>query len=130
LKSLAEQWAGQGDVDNYRAVATKSGHQAISYESPVPFDAQQQLRFDEAEAFLHASNVLAWATQSLEQNILQPHMKLASAVAFAKQQDSDDMFKVRFDVEIMRYKAQSPASLRVSSVLVRMRVMILTGPGK
>ncbi|MBU5707023.1 hypothetical protein [Pseudomonas aeruginosa] len=98
LKSLAEQWAGQGDVDNYRAVATKSGHQAISYESPVPFDAQQQLRFDEAEAFLHASNVLAWATQSLEQNILQPHMKLASAVAFAKQQDSDDMFKVRFDV--------------------------------
>ena len=98
LRELAVQWAGQGDVVNYRAVPTKSGIREISYESPVPFNSEQQTRMEETAAFLRASSILDWATQSLEQSALQPRLSLASAIAFAKQHDGDDMFDVRYDV--------------------------------
>lgn len=98
LKEFAVQWAGQGDVDNYRAVTMKSGYREITYESPVSIDSQQQMRIEKGEAFLRASIVLDWATQSLEHNATQPHLSLVSAIEFARQYDSDDMFEVRYDV--------------------------------
>lgn len=98
LLELATQWAGQGDRENYQPVFTKSGLQGITYESPVPLDAEQQTRLKEAEAFLRAQSVLDWATQSLEKNSIQSRLSLVSAIAFAKQHDVDDMFDVRYDV--------------------------------
>lgn len=98
LKDTAAQWAGQGSLDNYRAVETQPGLTEISYESPVPLDEDQQARREEAAAFLHASHVLEWATRSLEQNALQSSLSLAEAIAFATEHDADDMFAVRLDV--------------------------------
>ncbi|OAK53393.1 hypothetical protein A3K88_08000 [Pseudomonas putida] len=98
LKETAVQWAGRGSLDNYRAVETQPGLTEISYESPVPLDEEQQARQDDATAFIHASNVLEWATRSLEQNALQSSLSLAQAIAFAREHDADAMFEVRLDV--------------------------------
>lgn len=98
LRDSAVQWAGQGCSENYREELTPTGLTKISYESPVPLNAHQQSRWEEATVFLHASNVLEWATRSLEQNALKPSLSLAQAIAFAKEHDTASMFEMRLDV--------------------------------
>lgn len=98
LTELAMQWSGQGDSDNYRAVPMASGRTQISYESPVPLDSAQQARLEEATEFLHASRMLDWAAGSLQANALQADLTLEDAVAYAKQQDDEEMFQARQDV--------------------------------
>lgn len=87
LRETAVGWAPLGDIKNYRKYEQEDGAAVIGYEPPIPLSDDQEKRMAESETFLQEHTVIAWATQSLGANALQPQVDLENAVSFAKKRD-------------------------------------------
>ncbi|WP_166802149.1 hypothetical protein, partial [Microvirga pakistanensis] len=74
-----ERWAGLGDVRNYRQHRTVADEALITYEPPVPLTPAQDKRLEESTATLQEYSVIAWATKSLQENVLADGLTLADA---------------------------------------------------
>ncbi|WP_321341593.1 AAA family ATPase [uncultured Cohaesibacter sp.] len=99
LKEAAERWAPLGDIQNYRKHEQDDGATFIGYEPPNPLTADQEAQMAESMTFLQEHAVIAWATQSLAANALQPQIDLEVAVAFAKERDGRGVLARRRDEE-------------------------------
>jgi hypothetical protein len=98
LTERATAWAELGDRRNYKQSPVEGEKVQISYESPVEMTEEQEQRFQEANAYLTSEHVLVWATDSLSNNRLGDRWSLPDAVRFAQQKDTEELFKVRFEV--------------------------------
>ncbi|WP_193557291.1 AAA family ATPase [Microvirga pakistanensis] len=97
LKESAERWAGLGDVRNYRQHRTVADEALITYEPPVPLTPAQEKRLEESTATLQEYSVIAWATKSLQENVLADGLTLADAVVFAKARDNATILTERHE---------------------------------
>lgn len=93
LREQAELWSGLGDIKNYRRYETEDDQIAIEYESPKQVPEAMQERSIKAAEFLNHQRALNWAQKSLNENGLIKGITLENAIAFAKKQDSDDLFE-------------------------------------
>jgi hypothetical protein len=116
LKEAAEQWAGLGDIQNYRKFQTATDEFLISYEPPNPLTPAQEKRLKESTTSLQEYNVIGWATKSLEANTLIDGLGLADAVAFAQARDNGTILAVRSDAG--EHSAQTTISA-VAAVVIR-----------
>lgn len=97
LKEKAKQWAGLGDVDNYRQFQHGDGV-AIAYEPPKPPTKAQKAKLTRSAEYLGQQRALGWATQYLADGKPPDGWTMADAIVFARRHDSKTMFKQRADV--------------------------------
>ncbi len=116
MKEQAEQWAGLGDIVNYRRSQTEANEFLISYESPKPLTAAQEERLKESTTSLQEYSVIEWAMRSLQDNALVDRLSLTDAVAFAQTRDNDTIFIKR--KETGEHAAQSTISA-VAAIVIR-----------
>jgi hypothetical protein len=116
MKELAQQWAGLGDVDNYRKHQTETDEILISYQPPNPLTPAQEKRLEESTSSLQEYSVIGWATKSLQANALVDGMSLADAVAFARARDKGTILAERNDAA--EHSAQTIISA-VAAVVIR-----------
>lgn len=98
LFERATAWAGLGNRENYLQSSVEGDKVQISYESPFEMTEEQEHRFQEANAYLISQQALAWAMGSLSNNRLGEEWSLSDAVNFAQQNETEEMFKARFEV--------------------------------
>ena len=100
LKESAERWAGLGDRKNYRKHATNANKVLISYESPNALTPTQEEHLATIATSLQEYSVIAWATQSLQENKLADTVKVEDAIAFVRTRDNATMFLERHDASM------------------------------
>ena len=98
FKEKAGEWAGLGDINNYRKQEVAPDEVIISYEPPKPLTPEREKRLEESTTSLQGLTVINWATKSLQENKIADGIKLEDAVAFAKKRDHATIFAQRLDV--------------------------------
>ena len=98
LKEDAEQYAGLGDIANYRKQKIEDEQVVVSYESPIPATPERAQKLAASTTYLQETAIIGWAMKSLADNVPSDGFALTDAVALARARDNPSMFEVLRDV--------------------------------